>query len=211
MAWTRPPLACEGTPSELGTLTNMLHWKRTSIVVALLSTGGLAACGDGSDATADVADVTTTVTSAEPDVAAESTTTSAPADTTTSEPAAVAGGAPSAEEALREFMEIRSMGQNGRAWELLLPSQRALLDRSAYLNCQEDSSIDIVGVEVVDEYPERIPVAGLGEQDAVALTVKVTITAGGTEISQTDTFHVLSEADLWYVSLDEEAFACAQA
>ncbi len=93
----------------------------------------------------------------------------------------------------------------------MLPAQRALLNRDAYFSCQDSTSFDVVGVEVVDEYPERITVGGLGEQDSTAITLKITVSSGGSEYSDTDTFHALKEDGLWYVSLNDEQFECAKA
>ena len=103
------------------------------------------------------------------------------------------------------------MGQTGRAWDLILPAQRSLLSRESYIECQDGSPFDVVGVEIVDKYEERFPAAGLGEQDSVAMTARVTVSAVGEEFTETDTFHAYGEGGRWYVSLSDETFACAQA
>lgn len=85
------------------------------------------------------------------------------------------------------------------------------MTRDAYLSCQDSRPFDLLGVEVLDEYPERNAVAGLGEQDSIAVTIKVTLTSNGRELSDTDTYHAYTANDRWYVAADDERFACAKA
>jgi hypothetical protein len=191
------------------TLSTMV--KRRVAVGAVLFGSALVLSSCGDDAGNDVAEVTTTTaaaaTTAAPDEGTESTTES----TTTTQAPASSGGADNAEAAIRQFIEATSLGQKGRQWELVLPAQRSLLNRDAYFDCGTDRSIDVVGVEVIDQYPERWPVAGLGEQDSVALTLKVTVSMAGEEFPQTNTLHALSEGGRWYVPLKDEVFECAKA
>ena len=79
-----------------------------------------------------------------------------------------------------------------------------------YIECQDGSPVDILGVEIVDQYEERFPAAGLGEQDSAAMTATVTASVAGEEFAATDTFHAYREGDRWYVSLNDETFACSQ-
>lgn len=174
------------------------------------ATLSMASCGD--KASDGVAEVTTTTTSAastsEP--SRQSTTEPTPETTTTQAPAP-ATGADSAEAALRQLIEAKGLGQTGRAWDLVLPAQRKLLSRDAYFSCQDPTSFDVAGIEVIDQYPERITVPGLGEQDSVAVTLKLTLASGGQEYSDTDTYHALKENERWYVTVDDENFECSKA
>lgn len=168
-----------------------------------------ASCGGGDGA--DIAEVTTTEApdSTTSTIAANSTTTSAAATT----PPPPSGGADSAEAAFRQFVDIRFKGQSSRAWDALLPAQRALLNRDKYFACIEDGSLpgELAGIEVIDQYAERAAVAGIGEQDSMAITATVTIRVGDQTFPDTDTFHAYSEGDRWYVALDDDTFECAKA
>jgi hypothetical protein len=208
-------LACEpSSPSvgehwvELGIVRIMLRKKAVVAAVLCWSVFALSSCGgDPGDEIADVTTTTVAATTAAPGQSTESV----PESTTTTQAPAPSGGADNAEAAIRQFIEAKGLGQTGRAWDLLLPAQRALLSRDAYFACEDPTAIDIVGVEAIDQYPERIPVAGIGEQDSVAVTLKITVTAGGREFSETDTYNALSENGRWYVTLTDEAFDCAKA
>jgi hypothetical protein len=60
-------------------------------------------------------------------------------------------------------------------------------------------------------WSERDVVPGLGEQDSQALTMKITVTVDGKEVSDTDTFHAYNEGGRWYISVDDETFDRAKA
>ncbi len=47
-------------------------------------------------------------------------------------------------------------------------------------------------MDFIEQYEERNPVAGLGEQDSVAMTVRLTLIAGARKTT-TDTFHAYNE------------------
>lgn len=176
---------------------------------------GLSSCGGNDNGDEVIAEVTTTTTAPTTEAESASDSSSAEttaAETTTTQAPAASDGADNAEAALRQYIEARSLGQHGRAWDLTLPAQRALLDRDAFFSCFGDGpSVEVGRVEVVDSYPERIPVGGLGEQDAMAFTLKLSLTLNGEQITDTDTYHALTENGRWYVTLNDETFACAEA
>lgn len=148
---------------------------------------GLIGCG-GSDEASTTATTTTTTESATTDA---TTTEAAPQEPT---------------EDLGDFYERRIdyefKGQFGRSWDELHPGQQALVSRTKYEECRDESSDEFAGVElkslrVIETYEDPIDVLGVPEKTSTAVTVEITVTDGSESETVTDTFHAIAVNGKW--------------
>ncbi len=108
-------------------------------------------------------------------------------------------------DALKRQLQFLSDGQTSRVYDELHPEQQKLFTLDQY-RCARDkkSGVDIVGVEIIDEYPERIPIPGTSLQaDSTAVTAKITVTLLGEEQSDTDTFHEIAVDGKWKFTVSD--------
>ncbi len=119
----------------------------------------------------------------------------------------------SAGDAFKRQLQFLSDGQISRVYDELHPEQQKLFTLDQY-RCARDkkSGVDVVSVEIVDEYPERIPIPGTSVQaDSTAVTAKLTVNVLGEEQSDTDTFHEIAVDGKWKFTVSDptEAIDCS--
>ena len=62
---------------------------------------------------------------------------------------------------MKEVIERRAKGQNGPAWDLLVPAQQALIPRTKFLDCGDpDAAVEVKDVSVDETYDEEIVIPG---------------------------------------------------
>ena len=120
-------------------------------------------------------------------------------------------GGSAAADALETQMGYLSDGQYARLYDTLHPAQQELISEDEFVECyhREIDGVDVVGVEVVEEFEEEVDLPGtdLEDQDSVALTVRLTVRQGQQMASDTDTFHEFEVDGDWRFSVkDPEDF-----
>ena len=104
---------------------------------------------------------------------------------------------------LKEIIEQRAFGQNGRAWETLHPLHQEVVSRTDFVNCggQEEVSIEIVNVEEVEEYDEPLQMipGETAEVPTKAVTLRIEYDIPTLEDTQTETatLHAVAVEGEW--------------
>jgi hypothetical protein len=116
--------------------------------------------------------------------------------------ASSAGGAAATERPdafLTRILHYESLGQWGRAYDLLVPGQKRLINRGHYVDCETANgpTFDVVSTKRLDQYREPINVLGVPQKMATAVTMRVTVRAAGKTSSFTTTWHTLWEQTHW--------------
>ena len=117
----------------------------------------------------------------------------------TPSPTTVAINLGEAESAILRQFDYVNKGQFGRQWDELHPAHQAIVTKSAFVTCNDDTNFDF-NVEIVESYEEFVAVAELGEVDTAAVTVNIegNIGAFGLPGETTDTFHeILGDDGEW--------------
>lgn len=98
-------------------------------------------------------------------------------------------------EALKRQIQYLSLGQFGRAYAEIHPSQRSLFTQDQYERCGPGAhSIEVGNVEIVEEYEESTTIPGTTESvDSVAVTATVTMNG----MTSTDTYHEIEVDGRW--------------
>jgi hypothetical protein len=101
---------------------------------------------------------------------------------------------------LTRIIRYDSLGQYGRAYDLLAPGQKKLISRAHYVDCEATiaAPFDLISMKRLDQYHEPINILGVPQKTAIAVTVRVTIrTAAGKTVSMTRTWHTVWEKTRW--------------
>jgi hypothetical protein len=152
---------------------------RVAAVAVLVSWGVIAGCASGGNASP-------TETTPEPTAAvAEQEAPEAPAET--------------AGDALKRQLQLLSEEQLGELYDELHPEQQKLFTSDQF-RCQREAlgRLEVTSVEIVDEYPDRIQIPGTGiEEDATAVSARVSVVGLGGLQTGTDTFHQFAVDGKW--------------
>lgn len=113
-------------------------------------------------------------------------------------------GGTSAREAAVAGVETTLKGQWGRAYDLLLIQQQAIITKDAYVECfsaKPHTVPDDLSIKATDDYPERTKIPGTDvEVDTTAVTIE--ISGGGQKLSQT--MHLVKVDGVWRFGLSQE-------
>ena len=161
---------------------------RLVVIAVVASVLGLVGCGGSEESST----TTTTTTTAESETTDSTTTTEAAPEEPT--------------EDLGDFytrrIDYEFKGQFGRSWDELHPGQQALVPRTKYEECRDESSEQFAGaelksLEVVETYEDPIEVIGVPERTSTAVTVRIAVTDGSESQTVTDTFHAIAVNGKW--------------
>jgi hypothetical protein len=103
-------------------------------------------------------------------------------------------GTESASTFIKRVTTEFSLGQSGRLWDQLLPSDQAIVSRARYTQCQGNQGFRIKDMKVLDTYSDPVDVGGAAPERADAVTVQVTSDDGVT----TATVHAISIGGSWH-------------
>ena len=127
--------------------------------------------------------------------------------------AACGGGGSSGDEAekvVRDYIGAVSDAQNGEAYQLVLPKERAEVPRTVFDRCVSETPTDIATLDVESNESISDEVPGYGRLDGRAVTMRITVQATGDEQSSTDTFQAYEVDGDWYIGLQDFATAWAK-
>lgn len=129
--------------------------------------------------------------------------------------AGLAGSAstPKPESMIKQLLTYDSLGQYGRAWDLLHPGQQKLVSRDKFVGCQQANSpsFDLVSFKVLDKYRDPIHAAGVPQHTSVAVTVRVSFRMNGKTKTVNDTMHAVWTGTRWAAVLAPEDIATYKA
>ena len=163
------------------------------------------ACGSSDDNASEQ----TAASTAASTTAASTTSGASPESATTAPPAPATADPGDLPEATRTVIERLAKGQNGPAWDLLVPQQQALIPRIKFLDCGDPSAaFDFNSVKVTDTYDEEVEINGTSSVvPSKAVTVDMSFTLAGQEQTQTFTIHLVDVNGEWRWNLAPEAFS----
>jgi hypothetical protein len=116
--------------------------------------------------------------------------------------AAATGGKQPAASFIRRVTTEFSLGQSGRLWDALHPSDQAVVTRARYVACQSNSGFDLKKLVVLDTYADRVDVAGV-TTPATAISLRTTSDDGVT----TATVHAVLVKGTWRWVLSSADYA----
>jgi hypothetical protein len=122
--------------------------------------------------------------------------TSAPRTTTSGQRAEEQNGGPA--DLLKELVRYQSLGQFGRAWDLLHPAHQRIAPRSFYDGCLRDTATPPGGeleVTVIEVYDDPIDIPAIPEKTSKAVTYRIRLK--GTDQTQTETSHAVKVDGEW--------------
>jgi hypothetical protein len=91
---------------------------------------------------------------------------------------------------MKEAVNQRVLGQNGRVWETLHPFHQKAASRAEYVDCESGDSFpgEVKNIEVVDQYDEPLRIPGqTTDTPSKAVTLRITYTVSGFDKPQVDT------------------------
>jgi hypothetical protein len=94
-------------------------------------------------------------------------------------------------------------GQFGRSWDELHPGQQALVSRTRYEECRQEttnealSDVQLESLSVIEVYDDPLDLIGVPEKISKAVTVEITLTDGEKDETITDTFHAILIDGQW--------------
>ena len=111
------------------------------------------------------------------------------------------------------------LGQYGRAWDSLYPSQQALVSRSKYVDCESASNEDTTTytldkIEVLDQYDEPVRIGGQAKDvPSKAVTLRMTVSTPELEkpVKVTRTAHAVAVNGEWRWILTPEDYRAYKA
>jgi hypothetical protein len=100
---------------------------------------------------------------------------------------------------LKRLLDYDFKGQWNRSWAMLHPGQQRFVDREKFADCNTDSfpGAELVSVKTIEVYEDPLDVPGVPQKNSKAVTLKITMRAGSTEDSITQTFHAVPVGDRW--------------
>lgn len=109
-----------------------------------------------------------------------------------------------AEDFAIELGNTNIRGQWGRSWESLHPDHKAVVDRNIYIDCRQGETFGEIDIEIDETFEETLDIAGLGETDTIAVTLK--LTAKSDDSSAFVTMHTMQVDGDWVWFLTQEDY-----
>jgi hypothetical protein len=86
------------------------------------------------------------------------------------------GGTPTPEAMLKQVLQYEGIGQFGRAYDLLVPGQRKLINRDRFITCTGNAlktfdSFRVTSFKKIDQYRDPVHVTGVTQTPVAAASI----------------------------------------
>jgi hypothetical protein len=124
---------------------------------------------------------------------------------------------PQPETMLRQVITYDGLGQYGRAYDLLVPGQKKLVNRDKFIDCmttdmQSFGSFHVTNFRKIDQFRDPAHVVGVTQKPVFAVAIRYTlIKANGRSVKDTSTWHSVWIGARWAWMLSNEQVAAYRA
>jgi hypothetical protein len=126
-------------------------------------------------------------------------------------------GKPQPETMLKRVISYDGLGQYGRAYDLLTPGQKILVNRGKFIDCmttgmQNFGRFHVTAFKKIDQFRDPAHVVGVTQKPIVAVAIRYTLTKdNGHSEKDTSTWHTVWIGARWAWMLSNEQVAAYQA